>query len=146
MKVGGPSPIVPLRSAPPAPERSNPREIIPPHARDLRPRDTNGGRAEPEFQDGSYGFAAARLEETTDMEMEDDGYYEDYQGDKYGGVRRDDRREDRRKDLPDYEPKYRAPARETRVDSRARPGGGMEGRRLYSDDMYASNQRGRGFR
>ena len=169
MKTGGPSPVVPLRSAPPAPDRpalalppaapTAPREVFP-QTREPRPRETNGRGADPEYQDGRYGFeerqAAAAADTSMDVDEEgyevrlDDDYRDDPRDDRYANQRRDDRR--------DYDARYRAPERETgvprepresrgnyRAQERSRPGGGMEGRRLYSDDLYAS-QRGRGFR
>ena len=155
LKQGGPTPIVPTRAAPPAPERAPPRDLIPRTARDHRPtRDVDGARrADPEFQDGRYGFEASSRDNPVDVDMEvDEGEYEvrldDYRGgdDRYGGGEQQRPRDPHRRD---YEPRYRAapdhePREVYRSQEKSRPGGGMEGRRLYSDDLYA--QRGRGFR
>ena len=141
LKQGGPTPVVPARAAaPPAPERPQAREVIPQVARDQRPRDTDARRADPEFQDGSYGFESRNEPIDVDMEVDEADYevrLDDYRNDRYN---------ERPRDRRDYEPRYRASDRDTRADYRpqekSRPGGGMENRRLYSDDLYS--QRGRG--
>ncbi|MCJ1281300.1 hypothetical protein MMC26_000618 [Xylographa opegraphella] len=135
MKNGPPEPIpafVPTTSAPIRVTPTEPRAARPAIERSGSPRDIpigerSGRRAEPEFQDGRYGFDAQ--EEEMDIDVEE---------------RREERRGDRRDDRRDL-----GRGRDGRrgIDlGRGREGGrGSDNRGLYSDDIY-SRSRGRGYR
>ena len=124
MKSGPPAPIsaatpVPPLDAPTEPRAARPDLIRaePSYDRQRELMDRNRRRAEPELQDGSYGFEARG--DSMDIEVETNNRRE---------VRRDIRHEDHRVDVGrgmDY-------------------GRGRDDRGLYSDDLYP--RRGRGFR
>ena len=141
MKNGSPEPITtftptasaPIKATPTEPRAARPAFERPTSTRDLALGERNGRRAEPEFQDGRYGFDAQ--EEKMDIDVEE---------------RREDRREDRRDDRGDLG--------RGRDRGRGRDGGrgidlgrgrdwgrGNDNRGLYSDDLY-SRSRGRGYR
>ena len=95
----------------------------------------NGRRAEPEIQDGSYGFEAR--EERMDIDVDD---RRDERRNKWHDDRRNDQPEDRRierRDDRQSDPRALGRGREY--------GGGRDSRGLYSDTLY-SRSRGRGFR
>jgi len=135
MKNGPPEPIAtfvpitsaPIRATPTEPRVTRPSFARPESTREISMGDRNGRRAEPEFQDGRYGFDAQ--EEKMDIDVEE---------------RRDDRRADRRDDRRDI---GRGRDRGRGMDfGRGRDGGrGSDSRGLYSDDLY-SRPRGRGYR
>ncbi|MCJ1401543.1 hypothetical protein MMC11_004759 [Xylographa trunciseda] len=143
MKNGPPEPIAafvpttsaPIRATPTEPRVTRPGFERPEPTRDISLGDRNGRRAEPEFQDGRYGFDAQEEKMDIDVEVRRDDQREGW---------RDDRREDRRDDRRDV--------------GRGRDGGrgidlgrGRDGERrtdnrgLYSDGLY-SRPRGRGYR
>ncbi|MCJ1390500.1 hypothetical protein MMC18_003360 [Xylographa bjoerkii] len=135
MKNGLPEPIpafvsttsAPVRATPTEPRAARPAFERPESARDISMGERNGRRAEPEFQDGRYGFDAQ--EEKMDIDVEE---------------RREDRREDRRDDRRDLG-RGRDGGRVIDL-GRGRGGGrGSDNRGLYSDGLY-SRPRGRGYR
>ncbi|MCJ1431091.1 hypothetical protein MMC27_000441 [Xylographa pallens] len=135
MKNGAPEPIpaivpttsAPIRATPTEPRAARPAFERPGSTRDLSTGERNGRRADPEFQDGRYGFDAQ--EEKMDIDVVE---------------RREDRREDRRDDRRDL---GRGRDGGRGIDlGRGRDGGrGSDNRGLYSDDLY-SRSRGRGYR
>ena len=153
MKEGGPSPIV----SPVEAHSATSTKVIPVEPKAARldtvdpppsygtPRgysDRNARRADPEFQDGSYGFDTR--EESMDVDM-------DTNRDNRG----DDVRNDRRNYVgEEYQDRGRGSAfnrgRDTRREERPDLGRGRDGGRerdnrgLYSDSLY-SRPRARGF-
>lgn len=173
MKVGGPTPspaIAPIPEAPTEPRVPRvdvTRDPAPSYDTQREQSDRNRRRADPEFQDGSYGFDAR--EDVMDVEMDAppsdapvskvphsdasrsdaprlDAPRSDRQEDRRND-RRDSRRDDRREDGRDA--RYAAPSDYGRGRSyvdRGRDGGRPRNdQRLYSDNMYP-RPRGRGFR
>ena len=174
MKVGGSTPPPP----PPAPApRKTPIEPKAPRVdltRDPAPSydtqreqsDRNRRRADPEFQDGSYGFDARedvmdvdmdapRSDAPVDVPQPDSSRSDPPRTDPPRSERRDDRRDDRRDGRRD---ERRDDRRDARYDApsdygRGRPyndrdrdrGRPRNDQRLYSDNMYP-RPRGRGFR
>lgn len=160
MKQGGPSPLPEPQSAPPTIEaypaapatEPKPAQRVPPPSsepaytepsmKERSTRETNGRYAEPEFQDGRYGFESR--EEKMDVDMEE-------KRELVRDNRRIDRYSARRDGRPGYGRGYQRDDRRDRDSygrENGRPYGGVaapEPKRLYSDDLY-SNQRGRGFR
>lgn len=181
MKGGAPTPspaFAPLRkksTEPRAPRVDLTRDPAPSYDTQREQSDRNRRRADPEFQDGSYGFDAR--EDVMDVDMDvprsdapasdvphsdasrsdaprldaprsdrrDDR--RDIPRDGRRDERRDDRREERREDR--REARYDAPSDYGRGRSyvdRDRDGGRPRNdQRLYSDNMYP-RPRGRGFR
>ncbi|MCJ1448631.1 MAG: hypothetical protein MMC23_009148 [Stictis urceolatum] len=154
-----------------APAKSNPpaySESSYERGSDFAPDPKLTSRAEPEIQDGSFGFNNQNDEMVVDVEPE---VKQDERHDELRDERRDDRREDRREDRRDHE----RDARPYYFDSRGdRPSNGNSGsynrdqgrdyprgprndfrgysgrgnrndRGLYSDGLYPQ-PRGRGFR
>ena len=121
MKQGGPtSPTVTPTPAPSIPSEPRAARIDPPHPEPSydvqREQSDRRRRAEPEFQDGSYGFDSK--DDRMDVDMDDRP--NSWQSARKDNVRgRDDRH-------------------------RGYNGRGRDNRRLYSDDLYPP--RGRGFR
>ncbi|MCJ1383403.1 hypothetical protein MMC17_006517 [Xylographa soralifera] len=135
MKTGPPEPIsasipttsAPVRATPTEPRAARPAFERPELTRDISIGERNGRRAEPEFQDGRYGFDAQ--EEKMDIDVEE---------------RREDRREDRRDDRRDLG-RGRDGGRGIDLGRGRDRGRGSDNRGLYSDDLY-SRSRGRGYR
>ena len=122
-----PTTSAPVREIPTEPRATRPAFEHPEPNRDVSMGERNGRRAEPEFQDGRYGFDIQ--EEKMDIDVEE---------------RREDRREGRRDDRRDLG-RGRDVGRGIDL-RRGRDGGrGSENRGLYSDDLY-SRPRGRGYR
>lgn len=123
--IGAPPPqLIPTE---PKAARSDIVRSEPPFEHPPEHSDRNGGRADPELQDGSYGFEA----QNETMDVDADGRRDERLDDRRGGrlhERRDDRRE------PERNPGYGR-------DS----GRGRDDRGLYSDYIY-SRPHGRGFR
>lgn len=177
MKVGGPTPspaFAPLRKTPiepRAPRVDLTRDPAPSYDTQREQSDRNRRRADPEFQDGSYGFDAR--EDTMDVDMDVppsdapasdvphsdasrsdaprlDAPRSDRRDDRRDNPRdgrQDSRRDDRRDDRRDA--RYNAPSDYGRGRSYidrdrdvVRP---RNDQRLYSDNMYP-RPRGRGFR
>ena len=157
MKVGGPSPssnVAPVQKTPNEPKETaidltqNEQTMAYDSQREKSDRQR---RAEPEVQDGSYGFAAKEDEMEVDTEVlgvekpNTDHRRPDFRRPPID--RRDNRDRDRRGDRRDV--RYDAP----RDGGRGRPyfdrnregGRPRNDYRLHSDDMY-SRPRGRGFR
>ena len=126
----------PPQPTPPEPRLAQPAVAHAEHSYNGIATERNGRRAEPEFQDGSYGFEAR--EERMDIDVDE---RRDERRDKWRDDRRDDRPEDRRVERRD----------DRRIDprelgrSRDYGGRGRDSRGLYSDTLY-SRPRGRGFR
>ncbi|MCJ1321904.1 hypothetical protein MMC15_007249 [Xylographa vitiligo] len=135
MKNGPPESIPALLPITPAPVRATPTEPRatkpaferPGSTHDISIGERNGRRAEPEFQDGRYGFDAQ--EEKMDIDAEE---------------RREDRREDRRDDRRDIG-RGRDGGRGIDLGRGRDVGRGSDSRGLYSDNLY-SRSRGRGYR
>lgn len=181
MKVGGPTPspaLAPLRKTPIEPRGPRidlTRDPAPSYDIQREQSDRNRRRADPEFQDGSYGFDAR--EDIMDVDMDAprsdapvsdvphsdasrsdaprldaprSDRRNDRRDDRIDG-RRDDRRDDRREDPRDdrRDARYDVPSDYSRGKSyidRDRNGGRPRNdQRLYSDNMYP-RPRGRGFR
>ena len=169
MKVGGPTPspaVVPLRKTPiepGAPRVDLTRDPAPSYDTQREQSDRNRRRADPEFQDGSYGFDAR--EDAMDMDVppsdappsdvphSDAPRSDAPRLDAPRSDRRDDRRDNprdgRRDDRRDarYNPPNDYGRGRSYVDrDRDRDGGRPRNdQRLYSDNMYPRS-RGRGFR
>ncbi|KAK4694155.1 hypothetical protein P7C71_g3382, partial [Lecanoromycetidae sp. Uapishka_2] len=163
MKTGGPSPGPPITSI-----RKAPTSHIDlthnggPSYDDQREQSDRRRRAEPEFQDGSYGFENNEdKEDTMDVDI-------DAQAPPPAPApvpvtaptpaapapanvsaprtdRRDDRRDDRREDRRGYEAPRDYGRGRSYYDRDRDSGRPRNDQRLYSDDMY-SRPRGRGFR
>jgi hypothetical protein len=116
LKSPTPASALPISKAPPSLGTDDPR----PDAEYREQYERGGGRADPLFQDGRYGFTAR--EERMDVEA-----------DHRDGALTVDRRYDGRDDRNGYE--------RGRGDFRR----GDDRRGLYSDELYP-RQRGRGFR
>lgn len=161
MKVGGPSPglaIPAIRKAPtPRVDLTHSDE---PSYDSQREQSDRRRRAEPEFQDGSYGFDDKNdKDDTMDVDMDAQAQVQapilapapapTVPAPANVSAPRSDRREDRRDERRDDRRGYEAP----RDYGRGRPyydrdrdsGRPRNDQRLYSDDMY-SRSRGRGFR
>lgn len=177
MKVGGPTPspaLAPPRKTPvepKAPRVDLTRDPAPSYDTQREQSDRNRRRAEPEFQDGSYGFDAR--EDVMDLDMDpprseapvsetpqsDAPHSDPLRLDAPRADRRDDRRNDQRDDRRDgRRDERRDERRDARYDApsdygRGRPyidrdrdgGRPRNDQRLYSDNMYP-RPRGRGFR
>ena len=177
MKVGGPTPspvFAPLRKTPvepKAPRVDLTRDPAPSYDTQREQSDRNRRRAEPEFQDGSYGFDAR--EDVMDVDMDaprseapvseipqsDAPHSDPIRLDAPRSDRRDDRRNDQRDDRREgRRDDRRDERRDARYDApsdygRGRPyidrdrdrGRPRNDQRLYSDNMYP-RPRGRGFR
>lgn len=173
MKVGGPTPSpasAPLRKTPiepRAPRIDLTRDPAPSYDTQREQSDRNRRRADPEFQDGSYGFDAR--EDIMDVDMDvprsdapvsdvphpDASRSDAPRLDVPRSERRDDRRDDRRDGGRDErrddrrDARYDVPSDYGRGKSyidRDRDGGRPRNdQRLYSDNMYP-RPRGRGFR
>lgn len=172
MKVGGPAPstaLAPPRKTPTeprAPRGDLNRDPAPSYDTQREQSDRNRRRADPEFQDGSYGFDAK--EDVMDVDMDaprpdppvsdvpqsDAPRSDPPRLDAPRSDRRDDRRDDRREGRRDDR---RDGRRDAQYDSpsdygRGRPyidrdrdhGRPRNDQRLYSDNMYP-RPRGRGF-
>lgn len=177
MKVGGPtlSPaLAPLRKKPTeprAPRIDLTRNPAPSYDTQREQSDRNRRRADPEFQDGSYGFDAR--EDVMDVDMDAprsdppvsdvphsdasrsdaprpdpprSDRLDDRRDDRRDG-RRDERRDERRDDRRDAH--YNSPSDYGRgrpyVDRDRDHGRPRNDQRLYSDNLYP-RPRGRGFR
>ncbi|KAM0800017.1 hypothetical protein BDR22DRAFT_274493 [Usnea florida] len=173
MKVGGPAPspaFAPLRKTPveaKAPRIDLTRDPAPSYDTQREQSDRNRRRAEPEFQDGSYGFDAR--EDVMDVDMDaprseapvseipqsDAPHSDSLRLDAPRSDRRDDRRDERRDGRRDERRDERRDARYDAPNDYSRGGPYLDrdrdrGRprndqRLYSDNMYP-RPRGRGFR
>ncbi|CAD6579573.1 MAG: hypothetical protein ASARMPRED_009185 [Alectoria sarmentosa] len=173
MKVGGPTPSpasAPLRKTPiepRAPRIDLTHDPAPSYDTQREQSDRNRRRADPEFQDGSYGFVAR--EDVMDVDMDvprsdapvsdvphpDTSRSDAPRLDVPRSERRDDRRDDRRDGGRDErrddrrDARYDVPSDYGRGRSyidRDRDGGRPRNdQRLYSDNMYP-RPRGRGFR
>ena len=174
MKVGGPTPSTisaPLRKTPNdprAPRVDLTRDPAPSYDAQREQSDRNRRRADPEFQDGSYGFDVR--EDVMDVDMDaarsDPPVSEVPQSDasRSDATRidppRSDRRDDRRDDHRDARgDDRRDDRRDAHYDSpnnygRGRPyndrdrdhGRPRNDQRLYSDNLYSRPRGGRGFR
>ena len=172
MKVGGPTPspaFVPLRKTPTEPKAPRvdlTRDPAPSYDTQREQSDRNRKRADPEFQDGSYGFDAR--EDVMDVDLDAprsdapvtdvppdasrsdaprlDPPRSDRRDDRHDNrrdARRDDRRDDRRDTHYDSPSDYgRGRPYTDRDRDHVRP---RADQRLYSDNMYP-RARGRGFR
>lgn len=158
MKVGGPTPGPKMTSVrkPPTEPRETRMDLTrneppPPPSYDTeREQSDRRRRADPEFQDGSYGFDAKEDEMDVDSEIlgVDNSRTENSPRTEYPrNERRDDRDRDRRDDRRNA--RYDAPRAGGRGRSyfeRDREGGRpRDDYRLHSDDLYP-RPRGRGFR
>ena len=120
----------PIRATPTEPRATRPAFERPGSTRDITIEERNGRRAEPEYQDGRYGFDAQEEKMDIDVEERQEDRRQD-RGDVRRGIGRDGGRNG-----------GRGP-----VDlGRGRDvGRGNDSRGLYSDDLY-SRSRGRGYR
>ena len=148
MKMGGPTPSTTgtLVRKPPtesrAPRIDLTRNEAPSYDSQREQSDRNRRRAEPEFQDGSFGFENKDEQMDVDMGVPDEPAPAPAPVAPLGSYR-PDRRDDRR------DGRYEAP----RDNGRGRPyydrdrdgGRPRNDQRLYSDDLYP-RPRGRGFR
>lgn len=150
MKTGGPSPSPAgtLIRKPPMESRTPRVDLTrtepPLYDSQREQEDHSRRRAEPEYQDGSYGF------ETQDEQMDvdiDTAVAAPLPASTPLGASRPDRRDDRRDDR--REPRYdvlRSGGRDRAYGDRDRDSGRPRNdQRLYSDDLYP-RPRGRGFR
>ena len=171
MKVGGPTPPAALAPSkipvePRAPRVDLTRDPAPSYDIQREQSDRNRRRADPEFQDGSYGFDARedvmdvdvdapRSDAPVDVPNPESSRSDPPRTDPPRSERRDDRRDDRRDSRRDdrrddrREPRYEPPTDygrgrpySDRDRERGRP---RSDQRLYSDNMY-QRPRGRGFR
>lgn len=103
----------------------------------------SGRLAEPDIQDGRYGFGGR--DEPIDVDVEED---RERNQPAVDSTRRDNRRfDDKRDDRREYGRDYPRDDRRDDYNRGYRRGGGYEARKLYSDDLYSSpQQRGRSFR
>jgi hypothetical protein len=140
MKTGGPSAgAPPIRKAPTS--RVDLTRNSPPSYDSQRDQSDRQRRADPEFQDGSYGFDAK--DDSIDVDMDAPAPVTPAPANV--SAPRSDRRDDRRDDRRGYEaPRDYGRGRSyyDRDRDSARP---RHDQRLYSDDMYP-RPRGRGFR
>ncbi len=146
MKQGGPSPVAPPPVAPEAPPSDPPRgrqigtELISRSGRDGGSR-LNGPSADPEYQDGRYGFDHTVVDDSMDVEANGQAAPRRYERtqprEDYGHRHDSGRYYDRQSRSDTSRDGYYA-------EEKPRVAGTSDRRGLYSDD-FNPRQRGRGF-